>query len=46
MTEMVVVDKEVLLKLLGLTSLAEYPPEFEEELAKVREAVKKAVIKV
>lgn len=46
MTEMVVVDKEVLLKLLGLTALAEYPPEFQEALTEVREAVKNAVTRI
>jgi hypothetical protein len=44
--ELVTIEKDVLLKLLGLTALAEYPAEFQEALSEVREAVKKAAIKV
>jgi hypothetical protein len=43
MTETVTISKEVLLKLLGLVSLAEYPAEFQNALLEVRDAVKQAV---
>ncbi len=43
MTEQVTIGKDVVLKLVGLVSLAEYPEEFKDEILAVKESVKVAL---
>lgn len=43
MSDTVVVERETLLKLVGLVALVDYPAEFAEELQKVTDKVREAI---
>jgi hypothetical protein len=44
MSEMVTIEKSVVLKLVGLVSLSTYPEEFAKEIEDIRDKVIKAVL--